>query len=70
MAKLIEKKKSQTTYQIELHGDELNAILVVYGKTSYDFYKEKGILEGRSVLSKNEYYALYNSLRQMVHYSK
>lgn len=62
MAELLEKKKSQTTYQIELTEDELQIILAVYGNAHYDYYIEKSYKYGYQVASREKYFNLYNNL--------
>lgn len=66
MAKLIEKKQSQTTYNIDLTEEELHVILTIYGSVHYDFYNEKSFKYGYSAVSKEEYSNLHGILFGMV----
>jgi hypothetical protein len=63
LAKLIEKKKSQTTYQIELTEDELQAIVAVYGDAHYDYYNEQATKHNYQIMSVGRYLDLFNTLR-------
>lgn len=66
MAKLIEKRESQTIYSIDLTEEELHVILIVCGSTSYEFYNEKSFKFGYHAVSKDEYSNLHEVLWRMV----
>lgn len=66
MAKLIEKKVSETIYNIDLTEDDLHIILTVYGFTSYDYYKEKAVKYNYKVLSDDEFRNLHSVLWSII----